>query len=37
MNFKEELERRTKEVQEVVFQYLPREEGFPARLAQAVN
>ncbi|MGI6006358.1 MAG: polyprenyl synthetase family protein [Ruminococcus sp.] len=37
MNFKEELQRRTEEVQDIVLKYLPAEEGFPAQLAQAVN
>ncbi|MGI6011703.1 MAG: polyprenyl synthetase family protein [Ruminococcus sp.] len=37
MNFKEELRRRTEEVQKRVLSFLPKEEGFPAKLAEAVN
>lgn len=37
MTFRNELDRRTKEVQEVIFRFLPREEGYQKTLAQAMN
>lgn len=37
MNFKEELEKRKSEVEEILEKYLPSEEGFCKELAQAMN
>ncbi|MDO4445677.1 MAG: polyprenyl synthetase family protein [Bacillota bacterium] len=37
MNFKEELEKRKSEVEEILEKYLPAEEGFCKELAQAMN
>ncbi len=37
VNFKEELTRRMKQAESVVIAYLPRPEGFSARLAEAMN
>lgn len=37
MTFRNELDRRTEEVQEVIFRFLPREEGYQKTLAQAMN
>ena len=37
MNFKEELEKRKSEVEEILEKYLPLEEGFCKELAQAMN
>ena len=37
MNFKETLQKKTKEAEEIVLQYLPKEEGFAAQMAQALN
>lgn len=37
MNFKETLQKKTKEAEEIVLQYLPAEEGFASLLAQAMN
>lgn len=37
MNFKEELEKRTKEAEEIIKSYLPREEGFAKKMAEAMN
>ena len=37
MNFKEELEKRKSEVEEILEKYLPAEEGFCKELAQAIN
>lgn len=37
MNFKEELQERTRQVDELIQKFLPREEGFAAELAQAMN
>lgn len=37
MNFRDELEKRTKETEEIIRSYLPEETGFAARMAEAVN
>ena len=37
MSFKETLQKKTKEAEEIVLQYLPKEEGFAAQMAQALN
>lgn len=37
MNFKEELKKQTEEAQNIIFAFLPAEEGFTAPLAEAVN
>ena len=37
MNFKEELQERTGQVNELIQKFLPKEEGFAAELAQAMN
>lgn len=37
VNFKEELQERTRQVDELIQKFLPREEGFAAELAQAMN
>lgn len=37
MNFKEELDRKTKEVESVILRFLPKEEGFPQNLIEALN
>lgn len=37
MNFKEVLEDKTKQAQEILIKYLPKEEGFQFRLAEAMN
>lgn len=37
MNFKEELEKRTKAAEQVIEKYLPKEEGFSKGMAQAMN
>lgn len=37
MNFKEELEKRKSELEEILEKYLPAEEGFCKELAQAMN
>lgn len=37
MSFKEELDRKTKEVESVILRFLPKEEGFPKKLIEALN
>ena len=37
MNFKEELEQRTREAEEIIKSYLPKEEGFAKNMAEAMN
>ena len=37
MNFKEELETRVQEAERIVLEYLPKEEGYTATLAKAMN
>ncbi len=37
MNFKEELQRRTKEIEEIIKEYLPEETGFQKTVLEAVN
>lgn len=37
MNFRDELKKRTNEIEEILRGYLPSEEGFAARMAEAVN
>lgn len=37
MNFREELQKKTEETEEIIRRYLPREEGFAATLAGAMN
>lgn len=37
MNFKEQLQERTKEVQEIIYQYLPEETGYQKTLLEAMN
>ena len=37
MNFKEELQESTGQVNELIQKFLPKEEGFAAELAQAMN
>ena len=37
MNFKEELEQRTREAEEIIKRYLPKEEGFAKNMAEAMN
>lgn len=37
MNFKSELEVKKKEIEEIIFKYLPKEEGFAEELAKAMN
>lgn len=37
MNFKEELQKKTEEVQKTILRYLPKEEGFASNLAAAMN
>ena len=37
VNFKEELKKQTEEAQNIIFAFLPAEEGFTAPLAEAVN
>lgn len=37
MNFKEELEKRTREAEEIIKSYLPKEEGFAKNMAEAMN
>ncbi len=37
MNFKEELNNRTEQVNELIGKLLPREEGFPMEMAKAIN
>lgn len=37
MNFREELDRKTEEVNGIIAKYLPREEGFCAEIAKAMN
>jgi len=37
MNFKEELEKRTAEVQKIVYAYLPEEQGFQKTMFEALN
>ena len=36
-NFKEELQEKTKQTEEIVYQYLVKEEGFAKNLAEAIN
>lgn len=37
MNFKEELRGKTRETEQIIKRYLPKEEGFAATLAKAIN
>lgn len=37
MNFKEELREKTRETEKIIKRYLPKEEGFAATLAKAIN
>jgi len=37
VSFKEELDRKTKEVESVILRFLPKEEGFPKKLIEALN
>ena len=37
MNFKEELEQRTREAEEIIKSYLPKEEGFAKKMAEAIK
>ena len=37
MNFQSELQEKTKEAEEIICRYLPKEEGFAAHLAEAMN
>lgn len=37
MNFQDELWNRTKEIEEIIKSYLPKEEGFAKSMAQAIN
>lgn len=37
MNFNEELQKRTQEVQEIIYSYLPGEDGYQKTLLEAVN
>lgn len=37
MNFRDELKLRTKQVEEMIMQYLPKEEGFAKSMAEAIN
>ncbi len=37
MNFKEELQRKTEEIEEILRRFLPKEEGFQRNLLEAVN
>ena len=37
MNFQSELQEKTKEAEEIIFRYLPKEKGFAAHLAEAMN
>ena len=37
VNFKEELEQRTREAEEIIKSYLPKEEGFAKNMAEAMN
>lgn len=37
MNFKEELEQKKNQIEEIIASYLPKEEGFAKELAQAMN
>jgi len=37
MNFKEELLKRTKEIEEIIYGYLPKEEGFQRTIMEAMN
>lgn len=37
MSFKEKLDRKTKEVESVILRFLPKEEGFPSNLIEALN
>lgn len=37
MNFKEELALRTRKTEEIIYRYLPKEEGFAKNLAEAMN
>ncbi|MFR3030819.1 MAG: hypothetical protein ACLTNO_05665 [Blautia sp.] len=37
MNFREELTEKTQKIEALIRRYLPREEGFPKTLAEAVN
>ncbi|MDO5135854.1 MAG: polyprenyl synthetase family protein [Eubacteriales bacterium] len=37
MNFQEELNKKTKEIERVIRTYLPREEGFAKKMAEAIN
>ena len=37
MNFKEELERRIREIENIIQAYLPREKGFQKTVIEAMN
>ena len=37
MNFKEELNLKTQEIEQLIRRYLPKEEGFASTLARAMN
>ena len=37
VNFKEELEQRTKQAEEIVLSFLPKAEGFPKKIIEAMN
>ena len=37
MNFKEELKNRTAYAEQIIRNYLPKEEGFSVKMAEAVN
>lgn len=37
MNFKEELQKKTDNINSIIYRYLPKEEGFSRKMAEAVN